>query len=208
MCRFLKPVPWARLLPLLTRKGDGNGILHIHDVDLQGACGPGRNRLAIWRKIKGLGAVYLQNGVCVLPRTDEHLRRLKMLQNEILEMGGEAVLMNSAGLDAVQQNQVVARFTRDRNEAYAEFLERCEGFGQEITRESAAGKFTYAELEENDLDLKKLKKWLAKIRNLDFFQASLGPDAETALSRCTKILDDFAEKVFLAADESRAIEDD
>ena len=113
-----------------------------------------------------------------------------------------------AGLDAVQQNQVVARFTRDRNEAYAEFLERCEGFGQEITRESAAGKFTYAELEENDLDLKKLKKWLAKIRNLDFFQASLGPDAETALSRCTKILDDFAEKVFLAADESRAIEDD
>ena len=47
---------------------------------------PNRKRLAIWRKIKSLGAVYLQNGVCVLPPIDDHKRQLKILENDIFEM--------------------------------------------------------------------------------------------------------------------------
>ena len=42
-------------------------------------------RVALWRRLKGLGAVYLQNGVCLLPKTDDHVRRLKMLENDVAE---------------------------------------------------------------------------------------------------------------------------
>lgn len=165
---------------------------------------PNRKRLAIWRKIKALGAVYLQNGVCVLPPINEHVRRLKMVENEIVEGGGEAFLLNANGFDKVQSDQIVARFTTERNDAYAEFIERCGGFEDEIRRESEAGKFTYAELEENDEDLRKLRSWLEKIRKLDFYGASLASDAEERLDRCVDLLDRFADQVFEAQDENRA----
>ena len=168
---------------------------------------PGRNRLAIWRKIKALGAVYLQNGACVLPPIDDHLRRLKIIENEIAKAGGEAFLLNSTGFDNAQSDRIVARFAIERNEAYAEFIERCDGFDEEIRRESAAGKFTYAELEENDEDLKKLRSWLEKIRKLDFFEASLASEAGERLARCSELLDRFADQVFEAQDENRAAAD-
>jgi len=118
---------------------------------------PAKKRIALWRKIKGLGAVYLQNGICLLPKTDDHARRLKVIENEIADMEGEAVLLETLGLNRAQQEKLIARFNVDRNEAYQEFLEQCSGFEAEIARESAASKFTYAELEENDEDLKKLR---------------------------------------------------
>ena len=95
---------------------------------------PAKKRIALWRKIKGLGAVYLQNGICVLPKTDDHVRRLKMIENEIAEMEGEAVLLETVGLDSAQEEKLIARFDVDRNEAYQEFLEQCAGFEAEIAR--------------------------------------------------------------------------
>ena len=48
---------------------------------------PAARRVALWRKLKSMGAVYLQNGVCLLPETREHMRQLKMLENDAAEMG-------------------------------------------------------------------------------------------------------------------------
>ena len=164
---------------------------------------PAKKRIALWRKIKSLGAVYLQNGVCLLPKTDDHMRRLKIVENEISEMDGEAVLLETVGLDRAQEEKLLARFNADRNEAYQEFLERCAGFEAEIARESAAGKFTFAELEENDEDLKKLASWLEKISKLDFHGASLARESNQRLAQCEALLDAFAQQVFEAQDENR-----
>ena len=60
---------------------------------------PAKKRIALWRKLKGMGAVYLQNGVCLLPKTDDHARRLKILENEINEMSGKSVLLETVALD-------------------------------------------------------------------------------------------------------------
>jgi hypothetical protein len=164
---------------------------------------PAKKRVALWRKIKSLGAVYLQAGVCLLPKTDDHVRRLKIIENEIAGMGGDAILLETTGLDHGQEEKLLARFNADRNEAYQEFLERCAGFEAEIARESAAGKFTFAELEENDEDVKKLATWFEKIRKLDFHGASLSEQASQRLSRCEALLDTFAQQVFDAQDENR-----
>jgi hypothetical protein len=131
------------------------------------------------------------------------LRKLKIIENEIAEMEGEAMLLETVGLDRAQEEKVIARFNNDRNEAYQEFLERCAGFEGEIARESSAGKFTYAELEENDEDLKKLRSWLEKIRKLDFHGASLANEASKRLAQCEALLDTFAQQVFDAQDENR-----
>jgi hypothetical protein len=164
---------------------------------------PAAKRIALWRKLKGMGAIYLQNGVCMLPKTDDHIRRLKILENDISEMGGEAVLLETMASDKNQQEKVVARFTADRDEEYREFLGRCAEFEKEIAKEIAIEKFTYAELEEEDTDLKKLQGWLEKIRKLDFYGAPLAEEAAARLRGCEALLDNYAQRVFEAQSENR-----
>ena len=164
---------------------------------------PTTKRIALWRRLKGMGGVYLQNGVCLLPKTDDHVRRLKMLENDIAEMGGESVLLETVALDRTQEEKVIARFTADRDEQYREFLGRCEDFEKEIAKEVAINKFTYAELEEEDTDLKKLQGWLEKIRKLDFYGAPLAAEATARLRACEVLLDGYAQRVFDAHAENR-----
>jgi hypothetical protein len=164
---------------------------------------PAAKRIALWRRLKGMGAVYLQNGVCLLPKTDDHARRLKMLENDVAEMGGESVILETIALDRAQQDKVVARFKADRDDAYAELIDKCDDFEAEIAKETAAEHFTYAELEENDVDLKKLQGWLDKIRKLDFYGGALAAEAETRLKGCEALLDAYAKRVFDAHDENR-----
>jgi ChrB-like protein len=164
---------------------------------------PAAKRVALWRRLKGMGAVYLQNGVCLLPKTDDHARRLKMLENDIAEMAGEAVILETAALDRVQQDKVVARFKADRDDAYREFIDKCDDFEAEIAKETAAEHFTYNELEENDVELKKLKGWLEKIRKLDFYGGGLAIEAAERLNGCESLLDAYAQHVFDAHDENR-----
>src|SRR5260370_12364094 len=164
---------------------------------------PAAKRVALWRRLKGMGAVYLQNGVCLLPKTDDHVRRLKMLENDIGEMGGDAVILETVALDRAQGDKVLSRFKADRDDAYREFIDKCDDFAGEIAKETAAEHFTYAELEENDVDLKKLQGWLDKIRKLDFYDAALAVEAAERLKGCERLLDAYAQRVFEAHDENR-----
>ena len=164
---------------------------------------PAAKRIALWRRLKGMGAVYLQNGVCLLPKTDDHARRLKMLENDVAEIGGDAVILETIALDRGQEEKVVARFKADRDEAYRELIDKCDDFEGEIAKETAAQHFTYAELEENDVDLKKLQVWFEKIRKLDFYGAELAAEAAKRLQGCERLLDAYAQRVFEAHDENR-----
>jgi len=150
-----------------------------------------------------MGAVYLQNGVCLLPKTDDHARRLKMLENDIAEMGGEAVLLDTVALDRAQEDKVVTRFKADRDDAYREFIDKCDDFEAEIAKETAAQHFTYNELEENDVELKKLQGWLEKIKKLDFYGGELATEASERLKSRENLLDAYARRVFDAHDENR-----
>lgn len=164
---------------------------------------PAKKRIALWRKLKGMGAVYLQNGVCLLPKTDDHTRRLKIIENEINEMAGDSVLLETVALDRAQEDKVIARFKADRDEEYKELLGKCADFEAEIAHETEVQHFTYAELEENDVDLKKILSWLEKIAKLDFYGATLAAEAAERLKGCEALLDAYAQRVFDAHDENR-----
>lgn len=164
---------------------------------------PARHRVAIWRKLKSLGGVYLQNGVCVLPKTDEHVRRTRVIVKDIERVGGDAILMETVTLSRSEELKLIDRFAAARDEAYIEFISRCDDFEAEIAKERAAGKFIYAEVEENEEDLAKLRTWFQKITTLDFFGAPRRAEAEDRLQRCAVILDDYAWEVFEAEDGGR-----
>src|SRR3546814_14063359 len=81
---------------------------------------PAARRIAIWRRLKGMGAIYLQNGVCLLPKTDDHVRRLKMLENDVAEAKGESVRLETIALAKGPADTVIARSTADPDDAYEE----------------------------------------------------------------------------------------
>jgi len=163
---------------------------------------PAAKRMAVWRRLKGMGAVYLQGGVCLLPRTDDHVRQLKMLENDITSAGGTCVLLETSALDRAQSDKVIARFKADRDDAYEEFIDKCDDFDREVAKEVTARHFTFAELEENDVDLKKLQGWLVKIGKLDFYGAARAEEAAARLSQCESVLDEYAKRVFEAHEEN------
>jgi hypothetical protein len=174
-------------------------LLLVYKVPAEAAA----KRVALWRRLKGMGAIYLQNGVCLLPKTDDHARRLKMLENDVTETGGEAVILETVALDRMQEDKVVSHFKADRDDAYREFVDKCDDFETEIAKETAAKHFTYNELEENDVELKKLQGWLEKIKKLDFYGGGLAVEAAERLKVCEGLLDAYAQRVFEAHDENR-----
>src|SRR5690606_20918771 len=101
-----------------------------------------------------------------------------------------------------QEVKVIERFNADRDEQYAEFIGRCDDFEAEIAKEIAKKKFTYAELGEEDTDLKKLQGWLEKINKLDFYGATRAAEAAQRLEQCPRFHDYQARQVFEANDEN------
>lgn len=64
-------------------------------------------------------------------------------------------------------------FKVDWDEVYCEFIDKCVDFEVEIVKECVVNYFIYVELEENDVDLKKLQGWIEKICKFDFYGVML-----------------------------------
>jgi hypothetical protein len=165
---------------------------------------PTRTRVGIWRRIKSLGAIYLQSSVCILPRTSDHERQLKLLQNEIVQAGGIADVLETAALDKQQEMAVVRRFQQDREAQYREFLGKCNDYLVDLKRETQIRNFSFAELQENDEDLKKLNGWVIKIKSLDFYGAPGASEADKRLTECERALEQYASRVYDVEQHSKA----
>jgi uncharacterized protein YdbL (DUF1318 family) len=161
---------------------------------------PTRLRSTVWRRLKGVGAIYLQNSAAALPADKTSERALRALRNEIGQMGGSAHLLRSSAV--VGAADLTAEFNAARNEEYREIVDRCDDFLEEIKRETAEEHFTYAELEENDEDLVKLRSWLEKVAARDVLGASGREEASEALGRCEEALSGFAECVYAAEEHT------
>uniref|UniRef100_A0A4P9D7U5 ChrB domain protein n=1 Tax=hospital metagenome TaxID=1755691 RepID=A0A4P9D7U5_9ZZZZ len=96
---------------------------------------PAKKRIALWRKLTGMGAVYLQNGVCLLPTTDDHTRRLKIIENQINEMAGEFRPAENGCADRAQKTKSLPASKADRDED-TKNLGKCVDFEAEIAHET------------------------------------------------------------------------
>jgi hypothetical protein len=155
---------------------------------------PTRLRSTVWRRIKALGAVYLQSSVAALPASPANERSLRKLRREILDMSGTAVLLSAAALAG--DAEVRASFLAARNDEYEEIVDKCEDFLRQVQKEYDENHFTYAELEENEEDLVKLRNWFAKITDRDVFNADGRPATERALEACEQSLEAYAARVY------------
>ncbi|HEY1620958.1 MAG TPA: Chromate resistance protein ChrB [Streptosporangiaceae bacterium] len=162
---------------------------------------PTRLRAAVWRRIKSMGAIYLQNSAAALPASVAAERALRKLRSEILDMSGTAVLLSCSVLAG--EAGVRAAFQAARDDEYEEITDKCQDFLGQVDKEYAANHFTYAELEENEVDLVKLRTWLARVEERDVFGANGRAATRAALATCEDKLEEYAARVYAEEAESR-----
>ncbi|MDT5263406.1 MAG: hypothetical protein QOI90_32 [Mycobacterium sp.] len=160
---------------------------------------PTRLRAAVWRRLKSLGAVYLQNSAAALPASDSAERALRRLRREIMEMDGSAVLLSCSAL--VGGQDIVALFQTARDSEYEEILDKCRDYHTGLEKEYTANHFTYGELEENEVELVKLRNWFAKVQARDVYAAPQRDAALQALDACEAALETYAARVYAEQDE-------
>lgn len=115
---------------------------------------PTAGRVFIWRKLKQLAAVALQDAVWVLPQTPRTQEQLQWLAAEITELKGEAMLWEAEQLYATDSETLRRQFMEQVEAEYREIL--------------AALK------KKRDRDLVALSKRFQESHARDYFGSDLG----------------------------------
>jgi len=157
---------------------------------------PSRPRVAIWRALKKIGAVNIQQSMWVLPDQGDHLAALQKICRDIEANGGESLLMESVFYEDAHAQRVTALFNRMRDDEYGEFIHECEKYLREIQREIEKEKFTYAELEEEEAEFEKLSAWFARLLDRDLFHASLQDNAAGMRRQIEAVIEGYSQQVF------------
>jgi hypothetical protein len=170
---------------------DAPWLLLIYTVPAK----PTRKRAYIWREVKKVGAVYLRDGVCALPERPETQRLVDVIAGRVREFEGEATVVTGARLDPVRSEAIVAAFVSARADEYAEVAREAERLLEHIAHEADHRDFTYAELEELEEDLGKLKRWLSQVQARDYFpDESTSTSTDQLLAQCEAALSQFLEE--------------
>ncbi|HEY2314284.1 MAG TPA: Chromate resistance protein ChrB [Streptosporangiaceae bacterium] len=168
----------------------GRWLLLVYRVPSE----PSRLRATVWRRIKSLGAIYLQSSAAALPAGTAAERALRKLRSEILDMAGTAVLLSCEVLAG--ESDIRAQFQDARDDEYEEIVDKCADFIAGIDKEYRENHFSYAELEENEVDLVKLRTWLQRVRERDVFGAAGLQQAVSSLAGCEEKLEAYAARVY------------
>ena len=158
---------------------------------------PSRHRVAVWRELRRLGAVALQQGTWAVPDGEPFEAGLAQVIEKIQAAGGQPVVLAVAE-EEVGAAQLEELFTAQREAEWGEFVSDCGKYEAELAGEVAKGKLTLAELDEEEQSLDRLRRWYRTIRARDLFGAPSAAAAERRLKECGEALEDFAEHVYQA----------
>lgn len=158
---------------------------------------PSSLRVTVWRRLRNVGAASLQNGVWILPLNKETSHFMERLLGLVKQNGASGQLLVVQEFNPAVREDILTRFEADRDQEYDEFLEQCAGFIAELDKETRRKKLTFAELEENEQSLQRLRKWIAKIQKRDFFKTKKSARAVAALQNCRQRLLTYTRQVYL-----------
>lgn len=153
-------------------------------------------RVGVWRELKRLGALYLQQSVCVLPRLGATRSELEQVRNKIDEMGGSADLLALPHQAADQQARMIRGFRDLASEQYRKVTEECERTViAEIEFETFRKRFTMSEVEEIEQNLEKVRRWYAAVRERDWFDAPGRTAVEASIEQAARKLPAYVARV-------------
>jgi hypothetical protein len=162
-------------------------------------------RTTVWREVRRVGVLSLQHAVCLLPLSEENRAAYERIARRVEEYGGEASILETVSPSDAWHERTVSRFNAARDEEYEEVVDETERFREEIERERRKGKFTFAELEDEESNLERLRRYLAQVEARDAFGADSRARAAAEVERCAEVLEAFAQEIY---EHQRVAEDE
>ncbi len=156
-----------------------------------------RHRVAVWRELRRVGAVALQSATWAIPtgdRFDEGLERATAL---VKRSGGQALCFDVTACEETLA-AVEALYTAEREAEWVEFCSECDKAEAELHGEIEKEKFTLAELDEEEQNVDRLRRWYRDLRAKDLFGARSAGQGERRLKEVAEVLEEFAERVYEA----------
>ncbi|MFJ8793503.1 Chromate resistance protein ChrB [Streptomyces sp. NPDC102462] len=157
---------------------------------------PSRHRVAVWRELRKVGALSLGQGVWAVPDVPAFADGVRRALELAERARGESVVLRAAGRGPEDAARFEAMFTAAREEDWAEFTADCGKYTAELDKEIGKGKFTLAELEEEEQSLERLRRWHRDLKARDVFGARSVQQADRQLTECARRFEDYSERVF------------
>lgn len=172
-------------------KGETKWLVLVYRAPVE----PSTARVRVWRKVRELGGLYIQQAVSVFPARPDTERAVLRLSKEIRELGAESFLFR-AEAEPQEAVELIERFRAQSDQEYREILEQCRGLLEELAAETEKGKFTFAEIEENEGDLAYIERWVEKAIARDFFRGALHDEVLRKVEECRARMEEFESEVF------------
>ena len=141
---------------------------------------PSRHRVAVWRKLKDLGALYIQDGVAALPEDAVTREQMEWLQLRVREAGGEATLWEARPGTVAEEAELVGTFRSSREEAYGAIVAEAE----RLRRKAQMGGVDLSE------QLRKIERDFRAERRRDYFRSPLRTEAAASLKAAREAVRD------------------
>jgi hypothetical protein len=131
-------------------------------------------RVAVWRRLKKLGAVQITTSTYLLPDQPEQYEQFQWLAQQIRDYGGDPTLVRAQEIEGLTTAKVVAIFNDARAKDYAELRKPLQ---------SLIGRRKKTDAEMATAELERLTRRFREIRNVDFFDSPRGHDIAMLLRR-------------------------
>jgi hypothetical protein len=135
-------------------------------------------RVALWRRLRRLGALSPTGGIHILPAQDDCVEAFQWLAQEVKQAKGEALVMRVERFEGLEDPQLMALFREARGVEYADIEAEAERLEKRLgARMKAEDRSRLREA------LDKLRKRYADIARVDFFEAPEGTSVAARLAR-------------------------
>jgi len=146
----------------MTRPGDW--VLLAYRVPRE----PSAPRLAVWRKLKRLGAAQLLDGLVALPLDSRNREQLEWIADQVVEAGGEASIWTATPAALAQERALATSMREAIGEQYRRVIEETDA-----AREGEGSRRTLA----------RLRRELGRIERRDYFPPPEREQARAAVER-------------------------
>ena len=140
-----------------------------------------------------MGAIYPQMSICIIPDEKENRKNLERMEN-IIKNDGRLMKIHGISITENDQNRILHIFRVERDKQYDEILEECHEYIDEINLNIKNKKTTQEEVEEMEEALDGLRRWLVRVKSVDWVaRPAAAIRVEKLLVECQDLLHNFTD---------------
>jgi hypothetical protein len=152
---------------------------------------PSRKRAYVWRELKKLGAVYLRDGVALVPRQEPLERHMQEIVARIREYEGTVDLLISPQFDQDRETELIAHFGKERGAEYRELYHACVRFLRDVLHEVDSDEFGFPDVSNLESELGRLHRWQEQVKERDYFRVPESQRVQEILAKCDEAFERF-----------------